>query len=133
MLIERLPDGSPTFCVGWREFLADWQGADQAHRVVLTDGRPAVRSEPGEGEERSSYTTLHPHVWPMIRRRLKEAFARVPAAKRVRLCEACRAEMKVAQEHGAVWVFRCPACGSVEIHGKDRIGGTMGAGEKERP
>jgi len=133
MLIERLPDRSPVFCCTWREFLQAWRQADQAHRVVLPDGRPAARTD-GEGEEPPSYTSLHPHVWPVIRARLKEAFALVPpSSKRVRLCEACRSEMIVKQETGAVWIFSCDRCKSVEIHGKDRIGGQIGAGDTERP
>ena len=133
VLIERLPDRSLVFCCTWREFLQAWRQADQAHRVVLPDGRPAARTD-GEGEVPPSYTSLHPHVWPVLRARLKEAFALVPpSSKRVRLCEACRSELKVSREESMVWHFKCETCGSIEIYGKDFVGGTPGAGEKERP
>jgi cytochrome c2 len=41
--------------------------------------------------------------------------------------------MTVVKEFERIWTFRCPTCHSVEIQGKNRIGGTVGGGERERP
>jgi hypothetical protein len=40
--------------------------------------------------------------------------------------------MTVSREYENVWTFRCEVCKSVEAWGKDVVGGTQGAGEREK-
>lgn len=128
MLVERLPNRSPVFAGRWDVFAEEWRKAAPSAKTVLPDGRPAVRHE----GEPPSYITVHPHVWEIVKPRLKQMFAGGAAPKRVRLCEACGQPLKVVQEQETVWIFRCEACGSREIQAKARIGGTQGAGDKEK-
>ena len=128
MLLDRLPNRSPVFGLRWDEFKAEWAKATQAQKTMLGDGRPAVRHE----GEPPSYMSIHPHVWEIIRPKLKALFQGGNVPKRVRLCEACNSELKVVQEQEQVWIFKCEFCGSREIQAKSRIGGQIGAGEKEK-
>lgn len=136
MLLSRRKDGGLLFETRWDLFAQEWRTASAKERVLLDDGRPAIRREPSEGDEDGevTYTTLAPELWNRIKGRQREAFAMNPPPARVRLCLACRGEMKVVRECEAVWCFRCPACGSSETWGKDQagIGGTRGAGEAEK-
>lgn len=129
MFIDRLPSGSPAFCLRWTDFLKEWRTADHADKCVLPDGRPAVRRD---GDPRPTYTTVSMPFWDILRHKLKAAYAARPAPKRVRLCAGCLTEMEVARELAEVWTFRCKRCRSVEIHSKRIVGGTLGAGETEK-
>jgi len=40
--------------------------------------------------------------------------------------------MDVKQELIGDWVFMCPRCHSAEVLSKQYVGGTIGAGEKEK-
>lgn len=131
MLIER-HNGCPVFAGAWQDFLREWRAAAPENRVVLPDNRPAVRKEPEGVEDRPSYTTVHAVAWESIRPALQRRLALTQHPKRARLCQACGAEMRVAQELEQVWSFQCPQCRSVETWGKNLIGGQMGAGEKEK-
>lgn len=134
MLLERYRDGALMFSVRWDKFAQDWRTATAKERVVLDDGRPAIRREPAEGDEDGevTYTTLAPELWNRIKSRQREAFAMNPPPPRTRLCQACRAPLKVSREYEAVWTFRCETCGSSETWGKQEVGGSWGAGEKEK-
>ena len=136
MILGRYSDGGLMFAVRWDVFARDWRTASAKERVVLNDGRPAIRREPSADEENGevTYTTLPPALWDRIKSRQKDAFAMNPPPPRTRLCQACCAELRVAREYGSVWTFRCPACGRSETWGKDQpgIGGTWGAGEREK-
>ena len=134
MILERYTDGGLMFAIRWDLFAQEWRTATPKERVVLNDGRPAIRREPTEGDEdgETTYTTLVPALWDEINKRQKEAFAIHPPPPRTRFCQACRAELKVAREYEAVWCFSCPRCGSAETWGKDVLGGSIGAGEKEK-
>lgn len=132
MLIDKGPNGSLVIAGTWKAFLLDWRTAKPEERTVLPDTtkRPAVRREGEAG--RVTYLTIYPAVWEFMRGRIKEAFLRNPPAKRVRLCQGCRAEMVVSIEYEDVWCFVCPQCQSSETWGKQLLGGTRGAGVKEK-
>lgn len=132
MFLLRRRDGSLEFQQDWKTFRDDWVAADQAHRVVLDDGRPAVRRDPPSLEDKPSYLTIYPNVWESVRHQMKAAFAAAPPAKRIRLCPNCRSEMKVAREFEDVWAFVCDRCKQTDILAKSLIGGTQGAGEREK-
>jgi len=38
----------------------------------------------------------------------------------------------MTHEFGESWSFKCPSCKTVHVQGKDRVGGTHGAGEPEK-
>lgn len=95
-------------------------------RCVLTDGRPALITKDEFGGV--MYITIHAYAWSILKKIPKHRH--VPS--RVRLCEFCRSEMKLAREYETSWTFTCPVCKSVEVHDKRFIGGTRGAGEKEK-
>ena len=134
MILTRRKDGGLVFEERWDRFCSEWRAASAKERVVLDDGRPAVRREPRPEDEDGevTFTTLAPALWERIKSRQRAAFAMEPPPKRVRLCQACRAEMGVAREYESVYCFRCPVCGSSETWGKQIVGGTFGAGEKEK-
>ena len=131
VLVEKY-QGCRVFSGRWDEFLRQWNAAPQANRVVLPDKRPAVRRPPDEGEDKPSYVTVHPLVWEDIRPRLEQRMALRVHPRRARLCQACGAEMRVSKEYEQVWAMVCTVCKSVEAWGKDIVGGTPGAGEKEK-
>jgi len=133
-LLERYSDGGLMFNDRWDRFCQSWRVATPRERVVLNDGRPAIRREPSPDEEDGeiTYTTIAPALWEKIKQRQREAFALTPPPPRTRLCQACRAPLKVAREYGDCWTFVCDQCKSTEIHGKDLVGGTWGAGEAEK-
>lgn len=134
MLFTRRKDGSLLFETRWNLFVGEWRAATQIERVVLDDGRPAIRREPSPEDEDGdvTYTTLAPALWDRIKSRQREAFALTPPPKRVRLCQACRGQMTVTREYEDVWCFSCPRCHSSETWGKDLLGGVPGAGEREK-
>jgi len=134
MIFSRRKDGGLLFETRWDRFVAEWRTATDAERVVLEDGRPAIRREPTPEDEDGdvTYTTLAPRLWEEIKHRQREAFALAPAPKRTRLCQACRGTMRVAREYEDCWTFKCYACSSSEVWGKDVLGGARGAGEKEK-
>ena len=134
MILTRRKDGGLVFEERWSRFCSEWRAASAKERVVLEDGRPAVRREPRPEDEDGevTFTTLAPALWERVKSRQREAFAMEPPPKRVRLCQACRAPMVVSREYEAVWCFRCPVCGSSETWGKDLLGGVHGAGEREK-
>ena len=134
MFLERRKDGGLLFNERWDRFSQEWHRADHKQRVVLDDGRPAIRREPSpDGEDGEiTFTTLAPELWNRIKSRQREAFLINPPPPRTRLCQACRAEMAVTKEYENVWCFKCSVCGSSETWGKDIVGGTRGAGETEK-
>ena len=132
MIFSRRPDGGLLFETRWDLFSAEWRVASAKERVILEDGRPAIRREATDEDGEVAFTTLAPELWNRIRARQREAFLMNPPPARTRLCQACRAEMRVTKEYENVWCFRCSVCGSSETWGKDVVGGTRGAGETEK-
>ena len=130
MILDRNPDGTIIFSGTWKDYVAERRKARPDQRVVLDDGRPAIRriSEAGE----VSYVTLYLSIWPEIRHKLKDMMALTLPKKREHLCELCRTPMTVAREFEGCWTFVCDVCKSTEIHGKSVIGGTIGGGEPEK-
>lgn len=133
MLIDRRRDGSLVFNCRWDHFVKEWRGAPLNRRVVLDDGRPAVRRPPEEDQQGTeTYTTIAPALWDTIKKRQREAFGGNPPPPRTRLCQACRQPMRMVREYSDVWCFKCDTCGSSETWGKQIVGGTRGAGEIEK-
>ena len=126
MKMDTLPDGTPIFSLRWDEFRSDWKLAVPPQRVVLDDGRPAVRSLSGD-----SYVTIAWPLWECVRERFRESLV-TTAKKREHLCEACHTPMKITHEYEHAWTWTCDVCKSAEIHGKTIVGGTIGAGEHEK-
>ena len=136
MQVERLPDRSLVFAVGWAEFRRLWLEAELKDRVVLDTGRPAVLTGTDPLDGRRSYHAPHASIWAIVRAQQRHR-AQAPGVvvvhpKRGRLCQQCGAEMEMVREHEHTWAFACPACKSSEVYGKDRLGGTEGAGEAEK-
>lgn len=133
-LLSRRKDGGLVFEIRWNRFAEEWRTAAAKERVVLEDGRPAIRREPSpiDPEGEVTFTTLPQSLWERIRIRQREAFAMNPPPPRTRLCQACRGELKVSREYEDVWCFTCPTCGSAETWGKTVLGGSIGSGEKEK-
>lgn len=125
MLMTRLPDGQLLYEEHWTNFQREYKAAPLSRRLVLDDGRPAVRLSP------ESLLAPHPHVWRVVRAWLRSRHPDEPPRKRERRCEACGSPMRVARELDWTWAFRCEWCGSLEVQGKDKVGGTVGAGEQE--
>mgnify|MGYP001614642845 CR=1 FL=1 len=129
--LTRRPDGSLLVETRVDYFLEMWRGAAQENRLVLDDQRPAVHRKDEQGD---TILTIHPAAWEHLRTRIKQLLAagelKHPAKKR--LCEFCSTELKLVREMTDSWVFRCEACHTAEIHGKDFVGGTQGAGQKEK-
>lgn len=130
MFIDRLADGTLVVETRWQDFAAEYRAAPKVRRAVLMDGRPAVVRPQPEGEP--SYLTVPPAVWHLVRVKVSEHLAGQPAPKRVRHCQNCDAELRVAREYAHAWTFTCPGCGSREVWGKAIVGGTEGAGEVEK-
>ena len=114
----------------WDLLVANWKRAPMSKRIVLTDGRPAVLSKDG-----SVVSTVPMPVWREQRKKLTrtEDFHLIgSSSKRQRLCEGCNAPLTVSREYTHAWTFSCPVCKSVEVHTKDRAGGTIGQGGVEK-
>ena len=114
----------------WDLLAANWKRAPLAKRIVLADGRPAVLSK-----DESVVSTVPMPVWVSIRKQLKrtEDFHLIGEPKaRERVCEMCATPLRVSREFTHAWAFKCPVCRSVELHGKDKVGGVVGAGEEEK-
>ena len=134
MLLDRRPDGSLVIETRWDDFVTAWRAADDAHRVALGDGRPAVMRDAPlslDADPKPAYLTVAQPAWDVLRRRVKEAFRGEPPPPRTRLCQACRGPLTLAKEYEDVWTFVCGQCRSRETGGKDVVGGTRGAGERE--
>ena len=126
MLLTRQPDGSLLVEVRGDHFTTAYRAAHVSQRVVLPDGRPAVREAKPDGV---TYTTIHGKAWEILKTLPRN---RPLIQNKVKLCEACGAELKVSREYEGCWCFTCPKCKSVETHDKRLIGGTWGQGEKEK-
>lgn len=131
-LLTRQPDGSLLIEGRVDYFLDAWRMAPQSDRLVLSDLRPAVRRRDPDGSE--TYLTIHQEAWQFLRRSIKDKLAagELRHPNRSRLCQLCACELRLDRELEQNWVFHCPACHTVEIHDKTIIGGTRGAGEKEK-
>ena len=127
MILSRLPDGTTLFEERLDQFRTDWRAAPETRRLVLDDGRPAVRLENG-----SLVTVLAPY-WTVMRQYMHARLAPgVRHPPRARYCQACGAIMQISREFEHAWTFACDTCKSTEIHGKTIVGGTEGAGEREK-
>ena len=134
MRISHLRDRSIVFESGWNELRVKWIAAELKDKLVLEDGRPAVRLYVDESG-RHSYQSLYPAIWAMVkeqqRHRIQAPGQPVRHPKRARLCQQCGAEMELTKEYGSTWSFACKQCKSSEVHGKHLVGGTEGAGDVE--
>lgn len=130
-LLTKRPDESWLVETRLDYFLDRWKTSAMADRLVLDDQRPAVRSTSPEGV---SLITIHPDAWDRVRAHIKPLLKQgeLVHPNKKRLCEFCGSELKVKREMTDAWVFHCPACQTSEIHGKNLVGGTLGAGEKEK-
>jgi hypothetical protein len=126
MLLSKRPDGSLLIECRADQFTEAWKAALQTERVVLQDGRPAVRRANTLG---ITFTTIHPHAWEILRKLPRN---RPKVANKIRLCEWCGYTLKVSREYEDVWCFTCDRCRSSEVHSKLLVGGTIGAGEREK-
>jgi len=126
MLLTRLPDGSLMIECRADQFSAEYKAAPIHERVVLDDRRPAVRKVTDQG---ITYTTIHPYIWEVLKALPRN---RPMVQNKIKLCQGCGSEMKVSREYEGCWCFTCDKCKSVETHDKRLIGGTFGAGEKEK-
>jgi hypothetical protein len=114
-----------------KEFWREIRQAPREARVVLDDNRPGVKKQTELGE---IILTLYPAVWAKQKKILKEkrGYELIQPVSRTRLCDLCATPMKVIRELEQLWVMKCPACRSTEMWGKQLVGGTWGAGEKEK-
>lgn len=129
MLFTPQPNGSLLVELDtWREFRAKWRDAPPDHRIVLADKRPAVLDPHADPlTDRPTLYTPHWHIWSCVRN-LQQLD--MPAESRTMRCASCNEPMKPI-EHETYWKFACERCHSREIWGKDAVGGTIGAGERE--
>ena len=114
-----------------KEFWSTMAAAPRSARCVLKDNRPGVKKDTELGPV---ILTLAPAVWAKQKKVLKEKRGYdliVPPAK-TKLCLFCSTPMKVTQELEQIWIMQCPHCRGTELWGKQLVGGTWGAGEKER-
>ncbi len=130
-LLTRRKDDSLLIETRLDYFLEKWKVAALRDRLVLDDQRPAVRTADDQGV---SLTTIHPEAWMRVRATIKPLLKQqaLTHPSRGRLCEFCGNVLKVKRELHDCWIFHCPACQTSEIHGKTLVGGTTGAGEKEK-
>jgi len=130
-LLTKRPDDSWLIETRLDYFLEKWKVAALKDRLVLDDQRPAVRSTTDEGV---SLTTIHPEAWMRVRATIKPLLKQqeLKHPSRGRLCEFCGSELKMVREMTDAWVFNCVACHTSEIHGKNLVGGTQGAGIAEK-
>lgn len=112
-------------------FLEKWKVAPLRDKMALDDGRPAVRTVDDQG---INLTTIHPEMWGRVRAIIKPLLkkAELDHPSRGRMCELCGMTLKLVRELSDTWVFYCDACHTGEVHGKNIVGGTVGAGEKEK-
>ena len=126
MLLTNRPDGSLLIECRGDVFTKAWKVALQHEKVIMPDGRPAVRKD---GPLGVTWTTVHRHAWDILKKLPRN---RPMVQGKIRLCEWCGHEMKVAREFESCWAFKCAVCQSSEIHSKKLVGGTYGAGEHEQ-
>jgi len=128
MLLTTQPDGSLLIEGLASEFSDEWKSATHDEKVVLHDGtrRPAIRKVHQDG--RVVFTTIHPEAWAILKRLQRGR----THPYRQRLCDQCGSLLRIACEREQYWVFRCESCRTAEFHDKRIVGGTLGAGEREK-
>lgn len=139
-IFSRTPQGDLIIEVDLSRFQEAFQKTPREDRIKLQDGRLGLRSYE---ELTDSYTiqTVHPEVWERMvfaasrqTHNMKEYLTRFEAGEapqRSRLCRKCGAELRARLEREIWWAFYCPTCEHREVWGKQIVGGTWGAGEKE--
>lgn len=130
-ILTQRPDGSLLIETRLDHFLEKWKVAALHDKLVLDDRRPAVRTQDDQGY---NITTIHPEAWARVRAVIQPLLkqGQLEHPNKQRLCEFCGTALKVVRELHDCWVFHCPSCATNEIHAKRLVGGTVGAGEKER-
>ena len=140
-IFTRLPSGDLLIEADLTRFQQEFQKTPKEDRVKLKDGRLGLRRHDVMDPESYTVMTVHQEVWERMvfaakrqTSNMKEFLTRfeqkaAPAKKR--LCKECGAEQKERMEKEQWWSFYCPSCEKNEIWGKNLIGGTWGAGEKE--
>ena len=114
--------------VGEAAFNAEFRKAASGDLHELPDGRPAIMTQALFGEVH--VTTMYPMVWDRRKSRVGQTNRAVGSAERG--CPTCGCTMVLTNELETTWSFWCPDCKTVETWGKQIIGGTIGAGEKEK-
>jgi len=131
MHLTRLPNGTLLVELDGRAFAEMLKDAPQSTKLQLPDKRPAIakyapRTTLEDSEQ--TYYTLHWYIWERIRS--LPQYQNVPS--RTRLCDNCGTALKVKEEREDHWLFACPRCDTREFWGKQLIGGTIGAGQREK-
>jgi len=137
-IMSRMPDGTLLIETDLSAFQKEFDVIDSSERLKLPDGRLAVK-RPDLLAEGFTVLTVHPEVWE----RMKSAAKRVngmkeylnrfeKSASRGRTCRRCGSELRAKMEMEGWWAFKCRTCEHREVWGKTLVGGTSGAGEKEK-
>lgn len=130
MLFSKTRGGDDVIEVNSQLFTEEWIKADRDAKTILDDGRPAVRREPLTEWLPATYVTLMLPIWDEIKR--NHVMRELQGVQHTQTCKTCLQEMKVHREMDSSWVFTCPRCKGTEVYGKIFVGGTYGAGEKEK-
>jgi len=117
----------------FEDFRQQWRKTPREKRAILQDKRPAVIQMRQDGFDPIVFLTMPQFIWEQVKRQTsaKMGFEINPVA-RVRLCELCGSEMKTSLERESYWIFACPRCQVTDVDGKQFVGGTQGAGVKEK-
>ena len=127
----RKPNDPTVIVVTSKEFWATMAKTPTSDRVVMEDCRPGVRRETELGPV---VLTLAPAVWEKQKKVLKakRGYDLILPPAQTKLCLFCSAPMKVTRELEQISIMKCPHCQATEMWGKQVVGGTLGAGEKEK-
>jgi len=111
--------------VGRSAFIAAYIKSRSDERHTTKDKRPAIRTGNSFGYE--IWTVPNEIAWDIM----KSAAGSKPVMSYEHQCRTCGSAMKMTREFGDTWAFHCQNCKTVHVQGKDKVGGTHGAGEKE--
>ena len=112
----------------YTDFLTAYKNSQSHERFVLGDGtkRPAVKTGTTLGYD--IWLTPTELAWDIQ----KSAVGQRDVKRYDHVCHSCGIAMHMTHEYGEAWAFKCSACKTVHVQGKDRVGGTHGAGEPEK-
>lgn len=114
--------------VGISAFRAEWHKVkhDRTKWRKTSDGRPAIVTV--TVLDIPQWITVTEVAWDIM----KSVAGRKGVTTNQQPCRTCGSAMQMTRELGHTWSFRCNNCKTVHAFGKDRIGGTIGAGETEK-